>query len=64
MLKEFFLDDKSYDIDTYDKSLVEKVKLLEQLPEKQKAMVFAVIDTAITNQKLKDALGNMLKSVE
>ena len=59
-LKEFFLDDKSYDIDSYDKSLVEKVKLLEQLPEKQKAIVFSVIDTVVTNQKLKDTLANAL----
>jgi len=31
-LKAFFLDDKSYDIDTYDKSLVEKVTLSRSKP--------------------------------
>jgi transcriptional regulator with XRE-family HTH domain len=57
---DFFSDENDYDINSYDKDLVEKVKLLDQLDDKQKKIIFDVIDTVVTNHKLKIALSNAL----
>ena len=51
---EFFKTDSNYDISSYDKSLVEKVKLIEQLDEKEKKSIFNLVDTAVANKKYTD----------
>lgn len=48
------------DIDSFDKSLVEKIQLIEQLEENQKKSIFSIIDMAIYNIKLKQTLSNAL----
>jgi len=37
-----------------DKSLLEQVKLIAQLEEEEKSMVFKMIDTFLTKKKFKD----------
>lgn len=48
------------DIDSLNKSVVEKVQLIEQLDEKQKESIFSIIDMALYNLKLKKTLSNAL----
>lgn len=59
-VNELFSDDNNYDIDTFDKSLVEKVKLIDQLEENQKKSIYTFIDLAIANKKLRDTLSTAL----
>ena len=47
-------------INSIDKSIIEKVQLIELLDEKQKESIFSIIDMAIYNIKLKQTLSNAL----
>ena len=42
------------EITVEDKSLLEKVKLIEELEPEEKKMVFKMIDTFLTKKKFKD----------
>jgi|SRR5690606_32129932 len=57
---DFFNDDNIIEVNSYDKSIAEKVKLIEQLDDTQKKSIFNFIDTAIANKRLKDTLNNAL----
>jgi transcriptional regulator with XRE-family HTH domain len=57
---DFFSNEATADINSYSKSLVEKVKLIEQLDEVQRKSIFTFIDTALSNKRLKDTLNNAL----
>lgn len=48
------------EIDSLNKSVVEKVQLIEQLEDKQKESIFSIIDMALYNLKLKKTLSNAL----
>lgn len=48
------------DIDSFDKTLVEKIQLIEQLEENQKKSIFSIIDMAVYNIKLKQTLSSAL----
>lgn len=57
---DFFSEDAAYDIDTYNKSLIERIKLIDQLDEEQKRSLFTFVDLAIANKRLKDTLTGAL----
>lgn len=60
-LADIFTQENSLEnINSIDKSIVEKVQLIEQLDEKQKQSIFSIIDMAIYNVKLKQTLSNAL----
>jgi len=48
------------DIDSLNKSVIEKVQLIEQLDDKQKESIFNIIDMALYNLKLKQTLSHAL----
>lgn len=48
------------DVNTADKSLMEKLRYLEQLEEKEKSAFFALLDSLIAKKKLKDNLSNLV----
>lgn len=52
------------DVNSADKSLMEKVALIELLDKKEKAAFHAVLDAFIGKKKLKDALSNVLQHAE
>jgi transcriptional regulator with XRE-family HTH domain len=52
------------DINSFDKSLAEKLSLIEQLDKKDKIAFHAVLDAFIGKKKLKDALSNVLSDVK
>ncbi|WP_232520478.1 hypothetical protein [Chryseobacterium taihuense] len=45
------------------KSLVEKVKLIDSLEEEQKSHIYAIIDMAVSNKRLKNTLTNALQGI-
>lgn len=64
-LADFFeVDDNLEDINSFDASLMEKVKTIEALDSEEKKMVFAFVDALVGKKKLKDALSNVLSDVK
>ncbi|MBA3707105.1 MAG: helix-turn-helix transcriptional regulator [Bacteroidetes bacterium] len=60
-LSDFFTpDDKLADVNSYDGSLMEKVKAIEALNEEEKKTVFSIVDAFVGKKKLKDALSGVL----
>jgi transcriptional regulator with XRE-family HTH domain len=60
-LVDIFTQESNLDnINSIDKSIIEKVQLIEQLDDKQKESIFSIIDMAIYNVKLKQTLSNAL----
>jgi transcriptional regulator with XRE-family HTH domain len=56
-LADFFTDDnKLDDINSFDASLMEKVKTIDTLNEEEKKTVFSIVDAFVGKQKMKDAL--------
>ena len=62
-LADFFADTQPLDINSYDKSLLERLRLIDQLVPEQQQMVFSFIDALVSNKKLKEALANVLQEV-
>lgn len=64
-LADFFdTDDKLADVNSYDASLMEKLKLIEELNEDEKKMVFSFVDALVGKKKLKDALSSVLQDAQ
>lgn len=60
-LHELFNSNNSYkDISTYDKSLIDKLTLIEQLDKKEKQAFFVMLDALVNKKRLKDTLNNAL----
>lgn len=60
-LADIFAQESSLEnINSIDKSIIEKVQLIEQLDDKQKESIFSIIDMAIYNIKLKQTLSDAL----
>ncbi len=56
-LAELFADDnQSIDINSSDKTLMEKVKLIEELDQEEQLTIFKILDAFVSKKKLKDAL--------
>lgn len=60
----FASTDELKEINSYDKSIMEKVALLEALSDNEKQTIYTMLDAFIGKQKLKDALSGVLKDVE
>lgn len=60
-LAEIFASDEAFkDVGSYDRSLMEKLQLLEQLEEDEKQSVFKIIDGLVSKKRLKESLSNAL----
>jgi len=56
----FNTDDELVEINSYDASIMEKIKLVEILTTDEKKMVFSFIDALIGKKKMKDALSGII----
>jgi transcriptional regulator with XRE-family HTH domain len=57
----FTADDIFKDVNSVDKSLMEKISLIELLDKKEKAAFFTMLDALVAKKKLKDNLTNALQ---
>jgi transcriptional regulator with XRE-family HTH domain len=48
------------DVNSYDKTLMEKLSLIEKLEEKEKLTFFSIMDALLAKKKLKDTLANAI----
>jgi hypothetical protein len=60
----FDTDDKLADVNSYDASIMEKIKLVEVLNDEEKKIVFTLVDALVGKKKLKDALSGVLNDVK
>ena len=54
------VNNEDFDINTADKSLMEKLRYIEQLEEKERAAFYVILDSLIARKKLKDNLTNLV----
>jgi len=53
-------DEGVFEVNSYDKSVIEKIALIDQLEEKEKSAFFTILDALISKQRLKESLSNAL----
>lgn len=64
-LSELFTSTKDLkDVASIDKSIMEKVNLIESLHKDEKNTIYTMLDAFISKRKLKDALKNVLQDVK
>lgn len=51
------------EVNSQDKTLMEKVRLMESLSEEEKLTLYTILDAFVSKKKLKDTLSNVLKDV-
>lgn len=56
-------DDNLTEVKSYDKTLMEKVNLLETLNEEEKKTIFMILDTFVSRNKLKTTLSNAINQL-
>lgn len=62
-LSDFFKADEIFsDINTYDKTLIEKLRLLDSLDDVEKKSIYNLIDSLVSKKKLKDNLSSLIAS--
>ena len=59
----FKADEVFADVNSFDKSLMEKMALVDHLDKKEKTAFYAVLDAFLGKKKMKDALSNVLTNV-
>jgi transcriptional regulator with XRE-family HTH domain len=60
-LSELFKADEVFkEVNSYDKTLLEKLTLIEKLEEKEKQAFYSIMDALISKKKLKDTLSNAI----
>lgn len=59
-LSELFADDLLRDVNSYDKSVMEKISLIDSLDEDEKKSLFKIIDGLSSKKKMKDSLSKVL----
>jgi len=60
-LAEFFnADDIFKEVNSADKTIMEKLRLIEELDEDERSSVYNIIDGLFAKKKLKDTLANAL----
>ena len=62
-LAELFTSDSIQEVNSYDKTLMEKVRLMEGLSEDERKTIFTILDAFVGKKKLKDTLSSVLQDV-
>ncbi len=60
-MEDFFKKEAPVTVDSFDKTLVEKVKIIDELEAEQQSHIYAIIDMAVFNIPLKNILTNALQ---
>jgi len=56
----FASDDIFKDVNSADKTLMEKIRLIEQLDDKEKVSIYNIIDSLFAKKKMKDTLSSAI----
>ena len=59
-LADLFSSETLQEVNSYDKTLMEKIKLMEGLAEEEQKTIFTILDAFIGKKKLKDTLSSAL----
>lgn len=62
-LAELFTSDTIQEVNSYDKTLMEKIRLMEDLSDDERKTIFTILDAFIGKKKLKDTLSSVLQDV-
>jgi len=60
----FMADETFKDVNSVDKTLMEKISLIEQLDKKEKGAFFIILDSLVIKKKLTDNLSKALQQVQ
>ncbi len=60
----FAITEELKEINSYDKSTMEKVALMETLNDEEKHTIYVMLDAFIGKRKVKDALSGVLKDAK
>lgn len=60
----FATTDEIKEVNSHDKTVMEKVSLIESLTDDEKQTIYSMLDAFIGKRKLKDALSNVLQDVK
>ena len=60
----FASTDELKDVNSLDKTIMEKVALMESLNEHEKNTIYNMLDAFVGKRKLKDALSNVLQDIK
>jgi transcriptional regulator with XRE-family HTH domain len=60
----FAASDELKEVNSLDKTVMEKVALIESLNEEEKTTIYSMLDAFVGKRKLKDALSNVLQDVK
>ena len=60
-LSELFKDDELQEVSSSDKTIMEKVKLMESLEEEEQQTLFKILDAFVSKKRLKNALSSALE---
>jgi transcriptional regulator with XRE-family HTH domain len=62
-LSELFTANEVFsDVNAYDRTLLEKLRLIDSLDEVEKKSLYNIVDSLISKKKLKDNLSNLVAS--
>jgi transcriptional regulator with XRE-family HTH domain len=60
-LSELFISDKIFkDINSADKTIMEKIRLIEMLDEKEQVSIYNIVDGLVASKRLRNSLSNAL----
>lgn len=60
-LSELFISDTIFkDINSADKTIMEKIRLIEMLDEKEQSSIYNIVDGLVASKRLRDNLSNAL----
>jgi len=59
----FATTDEIKEVNSHDKTVMEKVSLIESLNDDEKNTIYSMLDAFVGKRKLKDALSNVLQDV-
>jgi len=60
----FATTDEIKEVNSHDKTVMEKVSLIESLNDDEKNTIYSMLDAFVGKRKLKDALSNVLQDVK
>ncbi len=62
-LTELFAAEELLDVNSQDKTLMERVRLIDSLSEEEQQALFTMLDAFVGKKKLKDTLASVLQDV-